>query len=343
MKLLQSVRCGDSLLLEKIFVDQHTQKAYPSILGICASLVFVVAIIMIRYHRPGLWFTFYTVSISFGCFLCIFASVFWYLVPTTNSICVLRQWVTGLGCIILLATVIGSRWHLSYIKEDKNRWARKSIWFIIIAIALQVFIQVLWSGIDSFKLKTQVIDPIDLTMEYTCSSEHITAWICLCIAEIVLLLLWGVYIVFFQATKSSRHEIRWLLINIYNSSLLLVVLVPVFAVQKGDLDWSVMLIVLIFAASNVVSVLAPMLIRRRKRAVRRQMLLEYVKSGGEGPLTDVKLRNYVKNRGNNNVAVIVEENSKRSLEMSSSASGTGSVPTSPAPQRSIEKSTHLDR
>jgi hypothetical protein len=189
--------------------------------------------------------------------------------------------------------VIGSRWQLS---KAESVWARRSIWIILAAIGLQVFIQVLWSSIDPFQLETRILDYVDLSSEYTCSSSHITVWACLCIAEIVLLLMWACYVVF---DIKAKHEKRWLLINVYNISLMLVVLVPVFVAQvksTEDVDWSVMLLVLIYVISNLVGVFAPLAIRRRKRATRRKMLLEYVQSGGEGPLTDVKLRNYVKNK-----------------------------------------------
>ena len=64
------------------------------------------------------------------------------------------------------------------------------------AVAYQLVILVLWSAIDPYSSVVTVEDEIDLLAQHKCKSEATLVWLLLAIFPLLLMLGWGIFIVF---------------------------------------------------------------------------------------------------------------------------------------------------
>jgi len=212
-----------------------------------------------------------------GAVITYIACVFWFLVPNQTYICELRKWFTALGYSILLSAMFARIWgmHKIFMIVKKNNNLKKDIirlWevggVIGIVIGVQIILLVIWSSVDTFASKSYVYDSLNNLGSYQCTSQYNWVWFGLEIAYFVILLLWGLFVVYRTwDMKGTVRESKWLMISIYNDLLVLLFIVPfvstlattddiIFFVAVACIDLTTGSVVAALCVPNLVRVIA---------------------------------------------------------------------------------------
>jgi hypothetical protein len=156
----------------------------------------------------------------------------------------MRQWLVATGFSIFLGAVftrtlqIYKVFRISVQKKIKNHSAsalqRRGIMDFVIGIGLSLGVQVVilsvWTATDTLEAELSIISDYERTASWVCKSSSMWLWIGLEIGFFVLLLCYGIMIVYYTWDLKSRFaESKWLLVSIYNLLLTLTALIPIFA------------------------------------------------------------------------------------------------------------------
>jgi hypothetical protein len=93
-----------------------------------------------------------------------------------------------------------------------------------------------WTVIDPYRTTVIVFNEFELIGQRGCTSDNFVAWIVVFAGIIVVMLIWGIFVVYRAwAIKDKANEVRWLLLGGYNFFLTLVAIIPILlAVPQTD-------------------------------------------------------------------------------------------------------------
>lgn len=127
--------------------------------------------------------------------------------------------VVAIGLTILLGVMFARGWQLHALKSGPRVISTVKLLIIVAVIAgLQIIILVCWSAIDTWESRIQSSNEIDLTGRYECRSDHSLVWLLLELGFFLLLLGWGIYVVYATWSNRAAVDSRWTLIAVYNSA-----------------------------------------------------------------------------------------------------------------------------
>jgi phosphate transport system substrate-binding protein len=192
----------------------------------------------------------YTVIFALGSVV-LFLSPPLFMMNPSKSVCLARIWLASLGFSIVLGTMFSRTWQLREIYLlQKKKFDRlhdvsvsSSLVKLIVSMSIVVIIVFgflgLWTGMDPFKPVLNIIDPLNLQGEWTCKSKHFGGWMGGLSALILVLILFGIYVIFqtwsFQR-KALLVETKWVLFALYNIVLNLVAVIPMMIFGSFDDD-----------------------------------------------------------------------------------------------------------
>jgi phosphate transport system substrate-binding protein len=250
---LASVTCDSQELLAVELLPQHQGAGFDTVFGLSmaafgiALIASVIFVIIGKKNRdlPGLEYAFTAVMFG-GSTLIAISSIFWYLLPDSNTICHLRVWFLTFGITLILASMFSRTWlylriynvvHRLRKFNYKVRYTLESLAGMAATVTLQLVIMIVWQVMDPYNSSIVITDDINIYGKYQCQSSMIQTWV---IVELVFtgaILIWGVYVVY-QAwdLRQKAKDSKWLLIGIYNFIVTICVLVPLVATSVNTDD-----------------------------------------------------------------------------------------------------------
>jgi hypothetical protein len=261
LDLLSTVQCKGKGLLDFAETSQHNN---PYIVPVFALNIIVIPVLVIAglggYCALGLIprkkvLLFAGLAIL-SAFAASIGSIFWFLYPTSDTICTLRQWFSTLPYVILMGSLYSKIWYQYYFNDSAvvvvtRKFLRGSVLFFeehptdatseepktvksnlqnsmwlvfVFFLVLQCVLLIIWTATDPFKLGP-VDDDINRTREFVCTSERFATWAGLEFGLLVLEMIWGFVIFYFAWGKQhSFTDIRWNLLLNYNLIVTLIVL-----------------------------------------------------------------------------------------------------------------------
>ena len=131
----------------------------------------------------------------------------------------MRKWLLALGLTVLLGVMFARGWQLHALKSGPKVISTIKLLIIVgVITGLQIILLVCWTAIDLWKSKIEFSNPIDLEARYACSSKRPIVWLLLELAFFLVLLAWGIYVVYATWRNRSAVDSRWTLIAVYNST-----------------------------------------------------------------------------------------------------------------------------
>jgi hypothetical protein len=165
---------------------------------------------------------------------------------------------------------------------------------------VQLSILVIWTAVYPIRSTTIIVDPINLTEEYACHGDHVTEWVTTQAAFYLLLLMWGVYVIYSTWNAKKVLESRWLLIASYNLFLLICVVLPFVYLLENTGDKAIFYLAVIpinfGTMSTILSVCTPAVMRMVMQTLKESSSPSRTKSymsrssnsvGTDVPMTDV--------------------------------------------------------
>ena len=247
----------------RIFLIAFATTGIVTCIGLAIAFYVLAGINSERIPREELVFTFLIIT---GAILA-FSSVFlWQRNPEYDVTCQARIWLMVFGLYTLLSAIFTRTWHLHRIYNQMYRLQKLSVrvrgvtevlagtavvlvltavrinrahltehYFVLTSHLLQVFL-VIWTFVDPYRTIVTIFNEVEMRGEYTCHSDHFVAWVVVFAGIIVLLLIWGIFVVYRAwAIKDKANEVRWLLLGGYNFFLTLVAVIPILlAVPQTD-------------------------------------------------------------------------------------------------------------
>jgi len=122
-------------------------------------------------------------------------------------------------------------------KQNKLRGLIQLVTTFGIMVVIQIIVLLLWSTIDTWQPSQNQIDSLRRTFTYICSSNTNWVWFGLEIAYFCGLLAFGLYVVY--RTWDMKHlvlESKWIAISIYNSIVIIGIVVALFTTDTPTDD-----------------------------------------------------------------------------------------------------------
>lgn len=212
-------------LLKVTHLSQHTSPLFEVLLAF-TMLLWLLSILAICYA----WWSssraknplFYALCLLFGCSAAFASAIFFYLVPRSDAVCELRKWLICVGLTVLLGVMFARGWQLHALKSGPRVISTLNLLIIVSIISsIQVVILICWSVIDPWASADRFSNDIDLQARYICHSDHLIVWLLIELAFFLVLLAWGIYVVYATWRNRAAVDSRWILIAVYNSTCFL--------------------------------------------------------------------------------------------------------------------------
>lgn len=209
-------------LLRIVYLKQHTSALFEVVLAF-TMFFWLISLALIGYS----WWSssrsknplFYAACLIVGASMAFASSIFFYLLPKSDAICELRKWLLAGGMTLLLGVMFARGWQLHALKSGPRIISTKKLLIIVsIIFGVQAILLICWTAIDTWESRTKFTNPIDLTARYECSSDHNIVWLLLELAFFLILLAWGIYVVYATWRNRAAVDSRWTLIAVYNST-----------------------------------------------------------------------------------------------------------------------------
>jgi hypothetical protein len=253
--MLESATCNGEFILQynltrlapasepgRIFLIAFAVTGIVTCVGLAIAFYVLAGINSERIPREELIFTFLIIVGAVMTFTSVFM---WQRDPVLATTCHARIWLMVFGLYTLLSAIFTRTWHLHRIYNQMYRLQKLSVRVrgvtevlagaAVVLVLTTVFLLV-WHLVDPYTTTISIFNEVEMTGEYTCTSEHFVAWIVVFAGIIVALLIWGIFVVYRAwAIKDKANEVRWLLLGGYNFFLTLVAVVPILlAVPQTD-------------------------------------------------------------------------------------------------------------
>jgi len=200
--------------------------------------------------------------------------IFFYLKPTSDTICSLRWWLFGFGLVLLTAGVFARSYQLKKIhalvksgqfQATKRIDHLKLVGMIMgVVIAVELIFLLIGQYTDPFKSSIVALDPITLTGEWHCVSSNATIWIGVQSGYLIFLLVLGIYAMYSTwGISSSVDDVR---VNIFVIFLCVSLIIvadftsPTVAVDSGWSWWGIGVMIL-WSLSMMCSIYIPKVIK----------------------------------------------------------------------------------
>jgi hypothetical protein len=271
---LKQVTCNGQISLQFKKILNHTESAPIGLfvlsmilLVLCVLLSIFIAFISKTKTNVSRLSKFYTFVMLGGAFISYTSIIFWFLEPSP-AVCLLRVWFTAVGLtdtfmslfmrtfvIFVAYQKINSKNGIGQVKNS----IFLNFWFLVsgfsILFGVQLLILIIWSATDAYT--SLIIQNVvgDLTETRICTSSNPFVWGSLEVAYFGILLLAGLLAVYASwSLKETSKESRGLLISIYNTVLLLVLVVPlsVTVVRNDDEVFIMASIMITFAVTGTI-------------------------------------------------------------------------------------------
>lgn len=239
---LRGLQCSDHLILQLTYEDQRSEATWDAMLAV-AMICTVVPVLLggaaLFQRRPEAkaGFYFFLFSTLFGALLLLFAVILFYLVPDTDSICILQTWFVGIGFVLLIVPIVSKIiWCLILVRNSRSykssdlSLARLAI-PLALALAAQVTILVVWVSVDPWSSTTVITNEYLYTAIYQCASEDHWIWFGIEIGCFVFILVGSFVLYCVNSNQQVRalHDISWSQFTIYNILIFMVILIPLLA------------------------------------------------------------------------------------------------------------------
>ena len=209
-------------LLRIVYLKQHSSALFEVVLAF-TMFFWLISLALIGYS----WWSssrsknplFYAACLIVGASMAFASAIFFYLLPDSTAICELRKWLLAGGMTLLLGVMFARGWQLHALKSGPRIISTKKLLVIVsIIFGVQAILLICWTAIDTWESRTKFTNPIDLTARYECSSDHNIVWLLLELAFFLVLLAWGIYVVYATWRNRAAVDSRWTLIAVYNST-----------------------------------------------------------------------------------------------------------------------------
>lgn len=279
LRQLEQVTCDGKALLAKEVIDRHEKGYYNPLLIISIILMSIILLpglyILFKSRSNTLSVVYYSLIIL-GCIVAYLSVIFFYLEPSVDWVCQLRQWLTALGFTILLGAIFTRtlqihRIHILDLNNQLQSTPMEKIYkgglyafaaCLPVILGIQIVILLIWSLTDKLSATYSVRDELNLTVAWVCKCNHIWLWIGLEISLFAVILFSSSFIIYKTwSFKAQFFEGRWILISIYNLSVTMGAFIPLYITIKIDDD---KLFIMAVTAINfaIISTLALLYIQR---------------------------------------------------------------------------------
>jgi len=141
---------------------------------------------------------------------------------------------------------------------------------LVVGLVIQLIILVVWQIVDPFTLHTNVVDPINLIIEDSCSSSYGDVWYGIQIAYFSSLLIFGLIVVYFTWSV-ALSETKWMMISIYNyviAGIFVVILLRLLALNDNGVFFVVCILNVCTVATSILSNVLPPLTKKIIKSVK---------------------------------------------------------------------------
>ncbi len=194
----------------------------------------------------------------------IYASLFFWVLETTTTMCNLRYWLSGVGFVLMFSALLTKTWRVWRIfHEHSLKMIKLTNYYLLrimaVALAIEIIILVVWSAAFTPHVETIVVDEFRPINNYrTCVSSNTMPFAVVLIIYKAALIIGGVVLGFWsRKIRSEYNESKFILIAMYNITFATLILLVLFAIQIGDryIDFLIRSIAILWGVTATLAIL----------------------------------------------------------------------------------------
>jgi hypothetical protein len=171
----------------------------------------------------------------------IYASLFFWVLETTTTMCNLRYWLAGVGFVLMFSALLTKTWRVWRIfHEHSLKMIKLTNYYLLrimaVALGIEIVILAVWSAAFTPQVETVVVDEFRPILNYrTCVSSNTLPFAIVLIIYKAVLIIGGVVLGFWsRKIRSEYNESKFILIAMYNITFATLILLVLFAIQIND-------------------------------------------------------------------------------------------------------------
>ncbi len=171
----------------------------------------------------------------------MYASLFFWMLETTDFMCNIRLWLLGVGFVLMFSALLVKTWRVWKIFRDKSLKIIKLdnaylLKIMAVALAIELLVLGLWSGLYPPYAAPVIVDINRPAVNYKyCASAETLPFALVLIVYKGLLIIAAVVLGFSsRKVRSEYNESKFVLISVYNITFASLLLLVLFAINITD-------------------------------------------------------------------------------------------------------------
>ncbi len=171
----------------------------------------------------------------------IYASIFFWALETTTTMCNLRYWLAGVGFVLMFSALLTKTWRVWRIfHEHSLKMIKLTNGYLLrimaVALSIEIIVLTIWTAAFTPQVETVVLDVNRPILNYrTCSNNQSLPFAIVLMVYKGILIIGGVVLGFWsRKIRSEYNESKFILIAMYNIVFAGLILLVLYAIQLAD-------------------------------------------------------------------------------------------------------------